>query len=67
MSPENRRLVTFLPLMLNFPSCSSRASDKTRSRNILKRVGERGHPCLTPTVALNHSPMLPFIWTALVA
>ena len=23
--------------------------------------------CLTPTVVLNHSPMLPSIWTALVA
>ena len=30
-------------------------------------VGDRRHPCLTPTVVLNHSPMLQFIWTALVA
>ena len=38
-----------------------------RSRKIMKRVDDRRHPCLTPTVVLNHSPMLPFIWTALVA
>ena len=33
------------------------------SRKMLKRVGDRRHPCLTPTVVLNHSQMLP--WTAL--
>ena len=38
-----------------------------RSRKMLKRVGDRRHPCLTPTIVLNHSPMLPFVWTALVA
>ena len=59
--------VIFLPPMLTFPSCSSRASDMIRSRNMLKRVGDRRHLCLTPTVVLSHSPMLPFIWTALVA
>ena len=37
-----------------------------RLRKMLKRVGDKRHPCLTPTVVLNHSPMLPFIWTALV-
>ena len=42
-------------------------SDMIRSRKMLKRVGDRRHSCLTPTVVLNHSPMLPFIWTALVA
>ena len=67
ISSANRRLVIFLPPMLTFPSCSSRASDMIRSRKMLKRVGDRSHPCLTPTVVLNHSPMLPFIWTALVA
>ena len=61
MSSANRRLVIFLPPMLTFPSCSSRVSDMIRSR------GDRRHPCLTPTVVLNHSPMLSFIWTALVA
>ena len=67
MSSANRRLVIFLPPMLTFPSCSSRASDMIRSRKMLKRMGDRRHPCLTPTVVLNHSHMLPFIWTALVA
>ena len=67
VSSANRRLVIFLPPMLTFPSCSSRASDMIRSRKMLKRVGDRRHPCLTPTVVLNHSPMLPFTWTALVA
>ena len=67
MSSANHRLVIFLPPMLTFPSCSSRASDMIRSRKMLKRVGDRRHPCLTPTVVLNHSPMLPFIWTAHVA
>ena len=37
------------------------------SRNMLKRVGESRHPCLTPTVVRNHSPMLPLKRTALVA
>ena len=67
MSSANCGLVIFLPPMLTFPSCSSRASNKTRSRKMLKRVGGRRHPCLTPSVDLNHSPMLPFIWTALEA
>ena len=67
LSSANRRLVIFLPPTLTFPSCSSRASDMIRSRKMLKRVGDKRHHCLTPTVVLNHSPMLPFIWTALVA
>ena len=28
-------------------------------RKMLKRVGDRRHPCHTPTVVLNHCPMLP--------
>ena len=32
MPSANRRLVIFLPSMLTFPSCSSRASDMIRSR-----------------------------------
>ena len=55
-----------LPIALRGPAMS-RASDMIRSRKMLKRVDGRRHPCLTPTVVLNHSPMLPFIWTALVA
>ena len=36
MSSANRRLVIFLPSMLTFPSCSSRASDIIRSRKMLR-------------------------------
>ena len=67
MSSANCRLVIFLPPKLTSRSCSSRASDMIYSRKMLKWVGNRRHPCLTPTVVLNQSPMLPFIWTALVA
>ena len=34
---------------------------------MLKRVGESRHPCRTPTVVLNHSPVLPLNRTALWA
>ena len=38
------------------------------SRNMLKRVGESRHPCRTPTVVQNQSPMLLLLKrTALVA
>ena len=67
MSSANRKLVIFLPPMLTFPSCSSRASGLIRSKKMLKRVGDRRHTCLTPTVVLNHYLVLPFIWTAPVA
>ena len=36
------------------------------SRNMLKRVGESRHPCQTPTVVQNQSPMLLLKRTALV-
>ena len=36
------------------------------SRNMLKRVGESRHPCQTPTVVKNQSPMLLLKRTALV-
>ena len=36
------------------------------SRNRLKRVGESRHPCRTPAVVRNQSPMLPLKRTALV-
>ena len=32
---------------------------------MLKRVGETRHPCRTPTVVLNHTPVLPLNRTAL--
>ena len=34
---------------------------------MLKRVGESRHPCRTPTVVWNQSPMLPLKRTAIVA
>ena len=34
---------------------------------MLKRAGESRHPCRTPTVVRNQSPMLPLKKTALVA
>ena len=37
------------------------------SRKMVKRVGESRHPCRTPTVVLNHSPVLPLNKTALWA
>ena len=37
------------------------------SRTMLKRVGEGKHPCRTPTVVWNQSPMLLLKRTALVA
>ena len=36
------------------------------SRNMLKRVGEFRHPCRTPTVVRNQSPMLLLNRTAFV-
>ena len=37
------------------------------SRKMLKRVGESRHPCRTPSVVLNHSPVLLLNKTALWA
>ena len=37
------------------------------SRNMLKRMGDSRHPCRTPTVVRNQSPMLLLKRTALVA
>ena len=39
MSSANRRLVIFLPPMLTFPLCSSRASDMIRSRKNVEQGG----------------------------
>ena len=52
-------MVIVLPSMLTVPSCSSKASVMILSRNMLKRVGERRHPCVTPTFFRNQPPMLP--------
>ena len=53
--------------MLILPSWSSKASHMILSRKMLKRVDESRHPCLTPAVVLNHSPVLPLNRTALWA
>ena len=37
------------------------------SRKMLKMVGESRHPCRTPTIVLNHSPVLPLNKNALWA
>ena len=60
-------LVIVLPPMLTVHSWSSKASVMILSRNMLKRVGESRHPCRTPTVVRNQSPMLLLKRTALVA
>ena len=57
MSSVKRKLVIVLPQMLTVLWRSSSASVTILSRKILKRVGESRHPCLTPTVVLNQSPM----------
>ena len=67
MSSANSRLVVFLLPMLTLLPCCSRASDMIRLKKMWMRVGDKRHPCLTPTVVLNHSPMLPFILISLVA
>ena len=51
--------------MLTLPSWSSKASHTILFRKMLKRVGESRHPWRTPTVVLNHSPVLPLNRTAL--
>ena len=61
MSSANRKLVIFKPAILTFPSCSSGASVIIRSRKMLKGVGEKRHPYLTPAIVLNHSPVPLFV------
>ena len=66
-SSAKRKLVISRPPMLTLPSWSSNASHMILSRKMLKRVGESRHHCRTPTVVLNHSPVLPLDKTALWA
>ena len=66
-SYAKRKLVISRPPMLILPSWSSNASHLILSRKMLKRVGENRHPCRTPTVVLNQSPVLPLNRTALWA
>ena len=63
VSSAKRKLV----MILTLPSWSPKASHMILSRKMLKRVGESRHPCRTPTVVLNHSPVLPLNRTALWA
>ena len=67
MSSAKRKLIMSCPPMLTLPSWSSEASHMILSRKMLKRVGESEsrHPCRTPAVVLNHSPVLPLNRTAL--
>ena len=67
MSSAKRKLVISRPPMLTLPSWSSNASHMILSMKMLKRVGENRHPCRTPTVVLNHSPVLPLNRTTLWA
>ena len=67
MSSAKRTLVISRPPMLTLPSWSSNASHMILPRKVLKRVSESRHPCRSPTVVLNHSPVLPLnrttLWT----
>ena len=65
VSSAKWKLVLRCPPMLTLPSWSSNSSHMILSRKMLKRVGERRHPCQTPTIVLNHSPVLPLNRTAL--
>ena len=65
MSSAKRKLVMSRLPMLTLPSI--KASHMILYRKMLKRVGESRHPCRTPTVVLNHSPVLPLNRTALWA
>ena len=69
ISSAKQKLVISRPPMLTLrvPSWSSNVSHMILSRKMLKRVGESKHPCRTPTVVLNHSPVLPLNRTALWA
>ena len=67
MSSAKRKLVISRSQMLTLPSWSSNASHMILSRKVLKRVGESRHSCRTPTVVLNHSPVLPLNRNALRA
>ena len=67
MSSAKRKLVINRPPMLTLPSWWSNALHMILSRKMLKRVGESRHSCRTPTVVLNHSPVLPLNRTTLWA
>ena len=67
ISIEHVRKPEIVVYSLAVPSGSSKAFVLILSKNMLKRVGESRHPCQTPTVVRNLSPMLLLKRTALVA
>ena len=67
MLSAKQKLVMSRPPMLTLPSRPSKASHMILFRKMLKRVGESRHLYQTPTVVLNHSPVLPLNRTALWA
>ena len=67
MSSAKRKLVISRPSMLTLPSWPFNTSRMILSRKMVNRVGESRHPCRTPTVVLNQSPVLPLNRTALWA
>ena len=57
----------FCPPILTVPVWFSKASvDFILSKNILKGVGDRRPPCLTPLLTWNYSPSFPSTQTALL-
>ena len=67
ISSANRRLGNISAAYATLPIMVFQGIRHDPFEKILNRVGDRRYSCLTPTVVLNHSPMLPFIWTELVA
>ena len=55
MSSSNRRLVIVLPPILSFNYVIPEHHTQSFGEKILKRMGERRHSHLTPTIAVNHS------------
>ena len=51
---QNADMLLFALLVFTPPLKESKKSITICSRKILKSVGDSTHPCLTPTVALNH-------------
>ena len=68
ISSVNQRLLNKLPpTSTPTPIVLYSASDMMFSIYILKRSGDRMHPCLDPIVVLNHSPLWPLHLTVLTA
>src|SRR6218665_1788427 len=65
MSSVNLRLLTVCPPTLAPASVDFKAKLIIASKIRLNRYGDSPHPCLTPTVTLNHSVSSPSTLTAL--